>query len=61
MITVGEWKKALADKPDDMPVSMTHTADDGTVTVMRVAADWVAQKTYCVEFETKSAEEVSNA
>jgi excisionase family DNA binding protein len=56
MTTVGELKKAIANLPDETPITYTHTTDDGEQIHMRVADAWPAHGTFCVEFETKVTE-----
>jgi hypothetical protein len=60
MTTIGELKRAIEKLPDETPITYTHTADDGEQTRMRIAEAWPAQGTYCIEFETKVADEVLN-
>jgi hypothetical protein len=61
MTTIGELKKAIADKPDDMRLSLIYVASDGEVTRLRISGDWVVQGNYCVEFEAPVLEETPNA
>jgi hypothetical protein len=61
MTTAGELKKAIANLPDETPITYTHTASDGEQTHMRVADAWSVQGTFCVEFETKVTEVPSEA
>jgi hypothetical protein len=60
MTTIGELKKAIAEKPDDMPLSLNYIADDGEVVKLRIAEAWTAQGSYCVEFEAPVTEEMLN-